>query len=161
MSEYEPHTKARPHYFLERNRIVSGLADAIIITEAAAQSGTLNTAAHALEQGKEVFVVPGNITSPMSLGCNQLIKQGATPLTDSDDILSVIAPDTLASQAILPLGSNPLETSILQFMASGVRDGDEIRLKAGLDATEFSTALTMLEINGVIRNLGANQWTIR
>ena len=64
--------------FLERNRIVAGLADAVLITEAAARSGTLNTAAHALAQGKEVFVVPGNITSPMSSGCNALIKQGRT-----------------------------------------------------------------------------------
>lgn len=161
MSEYEPRTKARPHYFLERNRIVSGLADAIIITEAAAHSGTLNTAAHALEQGKEVFVVPGNITSPMSLGCNQLIKQGAMPLTDSNDVLAVIAPDTLTDQASLPLGSNQLETTVMQIIASGVRDGDEIRLKAGVDAAELSTTLTILEINGTIRNLGANQWTIR
>lgn len=161
ISEYEPHTKARPHYFLERNRIVSGLADAIIITEAAAQSGTLNTATHALEQGKEIFVVPGNITSPMSLGCNQLIRQGATPLLSSDDILEVIAPGILSDQTILPLGSNLLETDILRLLASGVRDGDEIRLKAKIDATELSTTLTMLEINGAIRSLGANQWTIR
>lgn len=161
LSEYEPHTKARPHYFLERNRIVSGLADAIIITEAAARSGTLNTATHALEQGKEVFVVPGNITSPMSFGCNQLIKQGATPLIDSDDVLSVIAPDTITDQTILPLGSNPLETTVLQLIASGIRDGDEIRLKAEVDAIELSTTLTMLEIAGTIRSLGANQWTLR
>jgi len=161
MTEYEPHTSARSHFFLERNRIVSGLADAIIITEAAARSGTMNTAAHALEQGKEVFVVPGNITSPMSDGCNQLIKQGATPLTSSDDVISVIAPDLLTSQTTLPLGSNALETTIIQLIAEGVRDGDEIQTRAGVSATDLSTALTMLEINGLVRNLGANQWTLR
>jgi DNA processing protein len=161
MTEYEPHTLARSHYFLERNRIVSGLADAIIITEAAARSGTMNTAAHALEQGKEVFVVPGNITSPMSHGCNQLIKQGATPLTSSDDIIAVIAPDLFTSQTVLPLGSNPLETTIIQLIVGGIRDGDELQQKAGVSATELSTTLTMLEINGVVRNLGANQWTLR
>jgi DNA processing protein len=161
MTEYEPHTLARSHYFLERNRIVSGLADAIIITEAAARSGTMNTAAHALEQGKEVFVVPGNITSPMSDGCNQLIKQGATPLTSSEDVLVVIAPDLLTDQTSLPLGTNDLETTIIKLLSEGIRDGDELNQKAAASATELSTALTMLEINGAIRNLGANQWTIR
>lgn len=82
ISEYEETaTNAYQSNFLERNRIVSGLADAILITEAAARSGTLNTAAHALAQGKEIFVVPGNITSPMSAGCNVLIKQGAHIVT--------------------------------------------------------------------------------
>lgn len=160
ISEYEPHTSARPHFFLERNRIVSGLADAIIITEAAARSGTMNTAAHALDQGKEVFVVPGNITSPMSSGCNQLIKQGATPLISSEDVLAIIAPDLLTSQTTLPLGSNELETAIIQLITEGVRDGDELQQKVEASATELSTALTMLEINGTIRNLGANQWTL-
>ena len=69
--------KIRKWSFLQRNRLVSGLADAIVITEAAERSGTLNTAAYALEQGRDVFVVPGNITSPLSAGCNNLLLQGA------------------------------------------------------------------------------------
>ena len=161
ISEYSPDTPARSHQFLERNRIVSGLADAIIITEAAARSGTLNTAAHALTQGKEVFVVPGNITSPMSLGCNTLLKQGATPITSAEDVLNVIAPELLTSQTSLPLGSNELETDVIQLLANGERDGDQIQAKLNISATELSVALTMLEINGAIRSLGANQWTLR
>ena len=70
LSEYEPPTDARDYQFLARNRIVSGLSDAVIVIEAAARSGTLATVSHALDQGKEVFVVPGNITSPLSTGCN-------------------------------------------------------------------------------------------
>ena len=161
LSEYDTHAPAKSWTFLERNRIVSGLADAVIITEAAARSGTLNTAMHALEQGKEVFVVPGNITSPMSMGCNHLLKQGATPITDADDVLEVIAPDLLRSQTMLPLGNTPLETKIIELIASGMRDGDEILAHANSSATDFSTALTMLEINGAIKNLSANQWTLR
>ena len=161
ISEYSPDTPARSHQFLERNRIVSGLADAIIITEAAARSGTLNTAAHALTQGKEVFVVPGNITSPMSLGCNTLLKQGATPITSAEDVLNVIAPELLTSQTSLPLGTNELETDVIQLLANGERDGDQIQAKLNISATELSVALTMLEINGAIRSLGANQWTLR
>lgn len=161
LSEYEPETSARTYQFLQRNRIVSGLSDAIIITEAAARSGTLNTAMHALEQGKEVFVVPGNITSPLSTGCNTLLKQGARPATCADDILEVIAPDLLQSQATLALGSSPLETTIIQLLTSGVRDGEELQRRSGSTISEFNTALTMMEITGSIRALGANRWTLR
>ena len=161
LSEYEPPTAPRDFQFLARNRIVSGLADAVLITEAAARSGTLSTAARALEQGKEVFVVPGNITSPMSAGCNNLLKQGAHPATCTDDILEIIAPDLLRPQASLPLGSTPLETKILSLIQGGIRDGDAMHQQAGVPVTEFNQALTMLELAGTIRALGANQWTLR
>lgn len=161
MTEYEAGMPALSHQFLERNRIVSGLADAVLITEAASRSGTLNTAAHALEQGKEVFVVPGNITSPMSMGCNFLIKQGAHIATCVEDILEVIAPDLLKPQTSLALGNTPLETEVIKLLQSGVRDGDEIQQTIGCTATDLSVALTMLELHGTIRALGANQWTLR
>ncbi len=152
--------------FLRRNRLVSGLSDAIIITEAAAQSGTLNTAAHALAQGREVFVVPGNITSPLSEGCNNLLKQGATPITEARDVLEVIAPHLLPShkngaQTNLLFGDTPAETTILQLIATGVRDGEQLQQQSQLSAADFSATLTMLEINGLVKALGANQWTIR
>jgi DNA processing protein len=161
ISEYEPPTNPRDYQFLARNRIVSGLADAVLITEAAERSGTLSTAAHALEQGKEVFVVPGNITSPMSAGCNALLKQGARIATCAEDILEVIAPDLLQAQASLPLGNTPLETTILQLIHGGLRDGDEIQQQCGASVTEFNLSLTMLELAGSIRALGGNQWTLR
>lgn len=161
ISEYEPETAAMSHQFLERNRIVSGLSDAVLITEAAQRSGTLNTAAHALEQNRDLFVVPGNITSPLSAGCNQLLKQGAQPVTNADDILEVVAPNLQAGQSVLPLGTTPEETIILELLQKGLRDGDELQRKSGIDAVTFSTSLTMLELNGSIRALGANQWTLR
>lgn len=161
ISEYEPNEPPYQVRFLERNRIVSGLSDAVLITEASARSGTLNTAKHALEQGKEVFVVPGNITSPSSAGCNALLRQGATPVTKVEDILEVIAPQLLNSQTQLALGDNPLQTKIIQLLQSGIRDGDELRSGSKADASEFATELTMMEISGLIRSLGANQWTLR
>ena len=161
LSEYDRDMPALSHQFLERNRIVSGLADAIIITEAAARSGTLNTAGHALEQGKEVVVVPGNLTSPMSEGCNQLLKQGAHLVTCAEDILEIIAPDTLEPQSSLALGDNPLETAVLTHLQNGLRDGDDIQQAIGCSATDLSVALTMLELHGHIRALGANQWSLR
>ena len=161
LSEYPENDPAYPAHFLERNRIVSGLADAIVITEAAQRSGTLNTAMHAMEQGKEVFVVPGPITSPMSLGCNSLLKQGATALLSSDDVIDIIAPSLRAPQASLALGNNDTEIAILEFLQNGGRDGDAMQAALGISATELSTSLTMLEIAGTIRALGANQWTLR
>ena len=147
--------------FLERNRIVAGISDAVLITEAAARSGSLNTAMYALEQGKEVFVVPGNITSTLSVGCNALLKQGATPVTCAEDILQIIAPGLQTTQHRLALGSNETETIIIQQLQAGLRDGDEIQRVTGIDPTDMSIALTMLEIAGTIKPLGANQWTLR
>jgi len=161
ISEYAPDESPRLWRFLERNRIVSGLSDAILITEASAQSGTMSTAKHALEQGREVFVVPGNITSPLSMGCNLLIKQGALPVTRVEDILEVIAPQLLKPQTQLALGDNPTQTAILQHLQAGVRDGDELQQLAGIPAGDFASELTMMEISGLVRSLGANQWTVR
>jgi DNA processing protein len=128
LSEYEPGVLARQYQFLERNRIVSGLSDAVIVTEAAIRSGTIATVTHALEQGREVFVVPGNITSPLSAGCNALIKQGAHPITCAQDVLEIIAPDLLKPQQALPLGNTPLESIIIGLIQSGIRDGDQLQL---------------------------------
>jgi DNA processing protein len=161
ISEYEPDVLARDFQFLQRNRIVSGLSDAVIVTEAALRSGTLATVTNALEQGREVFVVPGNITSPMSAGCNALIKQGAHPITCAEDVLEIIAPHLLAGQAMLPLGSTPLESTIISLLQSGIRDGDQLQTESGADTSEFSQALTMMEIAGTIRALGGNQWTLK
>ena len=161
ISEYEAGVEPRDFRFLARNRIASGLSDAVIVTEAAARSGTLSTVHHALDQNREVFVVPGNITSPLSAGCNNLLKQGAHPVTRSEDVLEVIAPHLLRGQAILPLGSTPLESTIIALIQSGVRDGDALQQQSNADISEFSQALTMMEINGIVRALGGNQWTLR
>ena len=161
LSEYKPGTPPLPFRFLERNRIVSGIADGIVVVEAATRSGTLSTATHALNQNKEVFAVPGNITSPLSSGCNALIKQGATPVTSTQDILDIIAPNAKTEQTRFILGDNPEEVSILQLLQKGLRDGDELLQQTKLDPVVFNQTLTMLEIKGQIKSLGANQWTLR
>lgn len=161
LSEFEPDVPARQFRFLQRNRIVSGLSDAVIITESAIRSGTLNTATNALEQGRDLFVVPGNITSPMSAGCNKLLQQGAAPVLSADDVLEAIAPSLLQPQASLALGNNPLETLVIQLLQNGMRDGDELQQNCPSTPSEFSQALTMLEIAGTIKPLGGNQWTLR
>lgn len=161
VSEYPEGTGARQFQFLARNRIVSGLADAVIVTEAGERSGTLSTVNHALDQNKEVFAVPGNITSLLSIGPNRLIQQGAHPALKAEDILAVIAPHLLEPQTALALGTNPAEIKIIILIQQGVRDREALQQQSGLSASEFATTLTMLEINGTIRQVGGNQWGIR
>lgn len=148
--------------FLERNRLISGLADAVVIPEAAARSGSLNTAAHALEQGKEVFAVPGNLTSPLSAGCNRLIKQGANPYLEPDDVLNFLFPEAQKNaQAKLLFGDNHLETALLRAINLGVMDGEVLGEKLKIDMMTLNRNLTVLELKGRIQALGANQWTIK
>lgn len=160
ISEYQPGVKPRDYQFLERNRIVSGLSDMVVVTEAAARSGTLTTVAHALDQAKEVGALPGNITSPMSMGCNQIIKQGAHVILSSNDILNIIDPGGQQLQSTLHLGATKAEQIILDLIRKGIQDGEELARLSGLGISEFSTSLTMLEINGSIKALGSNVWML-
>ena len=160
-SEYPSAAPAMPWQFLERNRIVSGLADAVIVIEAAKRSGTLSTAAHALAQGRDVFAVPGNVTSPLSEGCNNLIKQGANLLTSADDVLERLGLQSPASQqqTKLPISADPVEQQIIDLIYSGQTDGEAILNQLHVDVSQFNLALTMLEVKGLIKPLGANKWS--
>lgn len=160
ISEYEPGTPPLAHQFLERNRLVSGLADVVIVTEAAASSGTMNTVMHALEQGRDVYAVPGNITSLTSAGCNKLIEQGATPIVNIDAFADRFAPLENTPKQQLLLAQTVDEQVILDLIQSGVTDGDELQKKSRLGASTYSTTITMLELRGVIRPLGANHWSL-
>ncbi len=164
ISEYAPGAKVYPKTsFLERNRIISGLSDIVIVVEAAEKSGSLNTATHALEQGKEVFAVPGNITNPYSKGCNKLIRQGAFPYTEPDDILRELFPKDYYKKQKKQrnlVGDTDVETLILKAMATGARSGEEIMNEAKLPPEVFNEATILLEIKGRIRSLGLNSWTL-
>lgn len=160
VSEHPEGFEAHPYHFLARNRLVSGLADAVLVTEAAERSGTFSTVGHALEQGKEVFAVPGPITSLMSAGANKLIQQGAHVALTPDDVLRIIAPELMQGQTKLVLGDTTQEVRIIELLRSGVRDGDELQKESGIEPSLFLQTLTMLEIKGTISPLGANKWTI-
>ena len=162
LSEYPNNTPARPWQFLARNRIVSGLADAVVIIEAASRSGTLSTANHALDQGKEIFAVPGNITSPLSAGCNQLIKNGANPLTSVEDLLDFLIPDRFEKQTQLFKGDTREENMILEFLSkNGTTSSDTIIKQTKLSASEFNQAITMLELKGLVLNNGGEKWSLK
>ena len=149
--------------FLYRNRLISGLSDIVVVVEAAERSGSLNTAMHALEQGKDIFAVPGNITSPYSQGCNKLIKQGAIPYTCPDDILQLLFPEGYIKKhkklkASRLIGDTDVETKILQSLAEGLRSSEEIMQVTHLPPEVFNQAITLLEIKSRIRSLSMGCW---
>ena len=157
ISEYEPGAPPLQYRFLERNRLVSGLADIIVITEASIRSGTMNTASHALEQGKDVYAVPGPITSPMSAGCNALIAQGAAPIVNIEQFVDQLLPKVSAKRLTI-LAETKEEQTILDLLVRGVSDGDELHAESRLDPALYSQTMTMLELRGIVRPLGANRW---
>lgn len=159
LSENDTGYEAKRYDFLIRNRLISGLADAVIVTEATEKSGTLSTVAAAIDQNRDIFAVPGAITSLVSAGPNRLIQQGAHVVLSADDVLNVVAPQ-LVQQHPLPIGDTPLQNKILKLITSGVRDGDELLRRSEAGDSEFLQEITMMELHGVIRHLGANRWTI-
>jgi len=160
IGEYPAGTPAKPYYFLARNRLVSGLADGVVVTEAAARSGTLSTVMHALDQNKDLFAVPGNITSILSVGPNRLLKQGATPVIDAEDILEVIAPQLIHMSQPTLFGNTPAEQTIITLIQSGIHDSSQLQKQSKLQISEFLTTLTTLEINGVVTSTGGNMWNL-
>lgn len=162
ISEHPPHSAiAFKGNFVARNRLVSGLAQATLITEAAEKSGSLHTANFALEQGRDVLAVPGPINSSLSVGCNNLIKTGATPITSAEDILAIFNMSGSAITDHSAMASNAAEHTILQLLASGIRDIDDLQAAADMPATEFQQTLSMLEITGKIAAQGGGKWSLR
>lgn len=159
VGEYPSGTPPLQHRFLERNRLVSALSDILIVTEASLRSGTINTVGAALEQGKDVYVVPGPITSPMSAGCNALIAQGATPIITIDGFLEQLFVQPSKKQISL-LAQNEEEHLILELLASGITDGDVLQTDSHLTPSAYAQTITLLEIRGAIRSLGANRWSL-
>ncbi|MFV0485489.1 MAG: DNA-processing protein DprA [Candidatus Saccharimonadales bacterium] len=160
ISEYDKKSKWGSWSFVRRNRIVSGLADAVVIVEAAMRSGSLTTATWALEQGKELFAVPGDITRPMSVGCNRVIKQGAHVFTETEDVLGVLWPSNAKQLKFEVFGDDAEEEAVICMLKKGVTDGDEIAEELGWRAKDFSRTISMLEIKGIAKSLGANTWRL-
>lgn len=162
ISEYAD--DARPHQgsFIERNRIIAGLSDALLVTEAAERSGSLYTANFAMEIGKPVLAVPGNITSPTSSGTNNLIKSGAITVTNEQDIFEALKIIQKKPEEQLEIfGDNQDETSLLNLLRMGTTAGDELLQKSQMPVGLFNQTLTMLEIKGFIAPLGNNHWKLK
>lgn len=160
ISEYPPKQNiAHKSYFIARNRIIAGLSQAVLIPEAAHKSGSLHTAQFAIDIGIDVLAVPGQITNPMASGTNELIKSGATIVTDASDILSVLGiSDTPHANNHKITASNPEEYAILLLISQGVHNTDELLDKSKLGADIFNQTLTMLEITGRVKPGGGATW---
>ncbi|HVV25891.1 MAG TPA: DNA-processing protein DprA [Candidatus Saccharimonadales bacterium] len=161
VSEYAVAEYSFKQNFIARNRLVAGLAQAVLITEAAKKSGSLHTARFALEQGKDVLAVPGNITSKTSVGTNNLIKAGATPITSYADVLHALGLRDRTARPEQARSRNQHEQIILDLLQKGLSDGEQLLKQSGLTPSEFNQAQTMLELAGKLRPLGANQWSLR
>ena len=149
VSEYEPGVEPAPWRFPARNRIIAGLALATVVAEARERSGALITADFALELGREVFAVPGEITSSLAAGTNRLIRQGAAPLLEVEDVLEAlgIARNAVGGMAAAD-GLGEAAMRVLELVAAEPRAPDQIVRVTGLGAATVASALVELELAG-------------
>jgi DNA processing protein len=148
VSEYPPGVAPAPWRFPARNRIVAGLAVATLVVEARERSGALITADLALEEGRDVLAVPGEITSSLSQGTNALLRLGAVPVTCADDVL-----DALGVERVEQTGRDPppgAPAVVLAAIDDGARTADELVRATGIGSAEVAAALTELELAGLV-----------
>lgn len=150
LSEYEPDLRAAPWTFPQRNRIMAGLSQGVLIIEAEEQSGTLITARLALDYNKNVFVVPGSIFSATSKGTNKLLKQGATPITSAIDLLGELG-FVEQQMGTLDLTLYTPEEQAILILLDEPRSREEILSLSNLSSPQTLSTLTVLEIKGTIR----------
>jgi len=164
VSEFPLGFPSVPSNFPARNRIISGLSLGVLVTEAAVDSGSLITAGQAAEQGREVFAVPGPITSRMSEGVNKLIKEGVHPATEAADILEILEVERKQRQLDVkesPLKGKPkdkIQAKILKVLDGQTKHIDIISRETGLSIDKVSSALSMMELNGFVKNYGSGVW---
>lgn len=156
ISEYPTGTETKPSHFLDRNRIVSGVADVVVIVEASRQSGTMHTAARAVDQGKGLYIVPGDITRPMSMGCNKMLNKSANCYVDFDSFVREALNMNPKIRRQIRLSS--AENDIIKQIKQGVLSGDEIARNLNLAISEFNHLITVLEMKGIVNPLGCNNW---
>ena len=148
VSEYEPGVEPAPWRFPARNRIIAGLAGATVVVEARERSGALITADFALEDGREVLAVPGEITSALSAGTNALLRIGATPATSAADVLDALGLDPQAPASTIP--DDPVAAAVLSAVEAGAGTPDELSRVTGVGAGEIAAALALLELAGAV-----------
>ena len=156
LSDYAPGTPPDAANFPPRNRLISGLCMATVVVEAGETSGALITAQFAVDQGREVFAVPGNILAPQSKGTNRLISQGAHPLLSPRDVLEVLnltrVPEQREVRKILP--GNELEAKLLSVLSHEPLHMDDICNQTSLPIERVSATLVMMELKGLVRQVG-------
>jgi len=156
VSDYAVGIRPEAANFPPRNRIISGLSLGVIVVEAGARSGALITVAFALEQGREVFSVPGDVTRLSSIGTNDLIRNGARLVSSAQDVLDELrladAPVQLEMKQMLP--SDPTESRLLTILSRQPQHLDEISRESELSAAQVSATLLMMALKGMVREVG-------
>lgn len=160
VSEYPNGTPPLKHHFPMRNRIIAGLSLAVIITEANAKSGALITAHYGLSENRLIMAVPGNITSRRSAGPNNLLKLGAKPATDAVDVLSELGLKSPALAVKKVAADSSEEALLIDLIKKGYSTTDALLQKSQLKAAELASYLSLMEITGKIKNLGAGTWVV-
>jgi len=163
ISEFPPGTPALPSHFPMRNRIIAALSDILIVAEArGVKSGSQITVNFALEQGKEVFAVPGRITDPLSRGCNDLIKSGASILTSPDDVLEsfgILREGRLTIEKKSPAGLNAEQKKVFDILDAEPMFLEDIILKTEMDTGKVMSILLTLELDGLIVQTSGNYYS--
>jgi DNA processing protein len=163
ITEYPLGTKPEGGNFPARNRIISGLSLGTLVIEAGKRSGALITADYALEQGREVFAVPGNINSPKSVGTNRLIQEGAAKLVISEEDVLEELNLTLVEhhqEVRMAVPEDERESQILQCISTEPIHVDEIGQKTGLPIAEVTSTLAMMELKGMVRQVGGMNYAV-
>lgn len=162
VSEYPLATKPDSGNFPRRNRIISGLSLGVLFVEGSHQSGARITTDYALEQGREVFAVPGSILSKSGSGPNHLIQNGAKLVSSVDDILEelnlTMVTQHTAARAIIP--DNALEATLLEQLSAEPVHVDELGRATGLPAAEVASTLTIMELKGIVRQVGGMNYVV-
>jgi len=161
ITDYPLGTKPRAEFFPRRNRIMSGVALGTLVVEGDHTSGAMITARFALEQGREVFVVPGSIFSPQSRGPHALLRDGATPVASAAEVLEALNLTMVGAQmdfgrAMPP--TDPDERALMAALTREPRHIDDVVRASGLAAATVSGTLAMLELKGLVRDLGGMQY---
>jgi DNA processing protein len=168
LSEFPLDMPPLPHHFPRRNRIIAALAAAVVVVEAAEGSGSLLTADHALDLGREVLAVPGRVDQPNSRGVHRLLREGAALCESAADVLAALglAPPESASApgadaaGGLPSATTPAELALLEALAAEERDADALLDVTGLPPGAGLAALSALELRGAVRLGGDGRYAV-
>lgn len=152
LNEYDPDFKATTWSFPQRNRLMAGIATAVLVIEAENKSGTRITAKLATDYNVDVLSVPGSIFSPVSIGTNALIREGATPITCADDLIEALGFETSSDETLFERYENcsPEEKKVLDFVAQPMQRSDLIR-QLGIPTHKAQVLLSAMEIKGLIK----------
>lgn len=160
VSDYGMGTPPDAANFPPRNRIISGLALAVVVIEAGQRSGALITAGYAAEQGRELFAVPGSIYAPQSVGANMLIQRGAHPLLRFEDLLDLLNLELMSEHqtATVALPADATEARLFELLGREPMHVNEIRARVELPIEQVSSALALMELKGLVRQVGGMQY---